>query len=119
MLRHNVKGRWADKLSTWRKISLSTWSKPDNAQIHGLLDVDAERLMKFIDDRTETSGIKCTITHAVTRALALALAKYPDANVLVRGRRIWQRDDVDIFVLVAMPKGTGTSGADLSGGWFS
>lgn len=115
MIGANVKGRWVERLSTWRKLSLSTWSRPDNAQIHGLLEVDAERLLDFLKDRSETSGVKCTITHAVTRALALALAEYPDANVLVRGRRLWQRESVDIFVLVAMPKGSGTGGADLSG----
>lgn len=115
MIGANVKGRWVEKLSTWRKLSLSTWSRPDNAQIHGLLEVDAERLMAFLKKRSEESGIKCTITHAATRALALALAEYPDANVLVRGRRLWQRENVDIFVLVAMPKGSGAGGADLSG----
>jgi pyruvate dehydrogenase E2 component (dihydrolipoamide acetyltransferase) len=115
MLKSNVGGRWAESLSTWRKISLATWSRPDNAQIYGTLDVDAERLVEFLAERSRASGIKCTMTHAATRALAMALARYPDANVLVRGRRIWQRDSVDIFVLVSMPKGEGPKGADLSG----
>jgi pyruvate dehydrogenase E2 component (dihydrolipoamide acetyltransferase) len=33
----------------------------------------------------------------------------------VRGRRIWQRDDVDVFLQVAMPAGESTAKADLSG----
>jgi pyruvate dehydrogenase E2 component (dihydrolipoamide acetyltransferase) len=115
MLGTNVKGRWIREPSTWRKISLSTWSRPDNAQIYGLLDVDVGPLQELLAARSEESKVKCTITHAVTRALAMMLRRFPEANVLVRGRRLWQRDDVDVFVLVAMPKGDRAGRADLSG----
>lgn len=33
----NVPGRWQREPSTWRKISLNTWSTPDNATIYGLM----------------------------------------------------------------------------------
>jgi pyruvate dehydrogenase E2 component (dihydrolipoamide acetyltransferase) len=111
----NVNGQWLDTLSTWRKISLNTWSTPDNPTIHGLLEVDVGDLLELLDRRSETSGVKCTMTHAVTRAIAMVLRRYPDANVLVRGRRIWARTDVDIFLQVAMPVAGADDKADLSG----
>lgn len=111
----NVKGRWIKRLSTWRKISLNTWSRPDNATIYGALDIEAEALLDYLDARSEEAGVKCTPTHAVTRAMAMALRKYPECNVLVRGRRIWQRDDVDVFLQVAIPIEDGAGKADLSG----
>jgi len=83
--------------------------------ILGLQEVDVGPLLEFLEARTESSGQKCTLTHAATRALALGLRRYPEANVLVRHRRIWQRDTVDVFVLVAMPKGDNAGRADLSG----
>jgi pyruvate dehydrogenase E2 component (dihydrolipoamide acetyltransferase) len=43
------------------------------------------------------------------------LRRHPDCNVIVRHRRLWQRESVDIFHQVAMPLGDGRGGADLSG----
>lgn len=113
----NVPGRWQKKrdMSVWRRISLNTWKNPDNATIYGRLDVDVGRLQEYLKQKTENSGAKCTITHAVCRGMALILRKYPDCNVLVRRRKIWLRRDVDIFLQVAMPIEGQEGKADLSG----
>lgn len=111
----NVKGRWAKKVSTWRKISLNTWSTPDNPTIYGVLEVEVDALLEYLSERSEETGVKCTMTHAVTRAMAMILRRYPDCNVVVRGRRIWLRDDVDVFLQVAMPIPGKPGKADLSG----
>jgi pyruvate/2-oxoglutarate dehydrogenase complex dihydrolipoamide acyltransferase (E2) component len=113
----NVPGKWQKKkdMSVWRRISLNTWKTPDNATIYGRLDVDVGRLQEYLQQTTEKSGVKCTITHAVCRGLALILKKFPDCNVLVRRRKIWLRRDVDIFLQVAMPVEGQEGKADLSG----
>lgn len=111
----NVPGRWLDQLTTWRKIALNTWAEPDNATIYGAIEVDVGPLQAYLTERSEQHQVKCTITHAVTRALAILLRRYPDCNVLVRGRRIWLRDQVDIFHQVAMPLDEAEGKADLSG----
>ncbi|MBN2493372.1 MAG: 2-oxo acid dehydrogenase subunit E2 [Deltaproteobacteria bacterium] len=111
----NVKGRWLKKSTMWRKISLNTWHTPDNATIYGLLDIDVGPLQDYLAARSEATGVKCTLTHAVTRGLALLLHRYPECNVLVRRRKIWVRDDVDIFHQVAMPLEGEKDKADLSG----
>ncbi len=113
----NVPGRWQKKwdMSVWRRISLNTWKTPDNATIYGRLDVDAGKLLEYLKKKSESTGVKCTITHAVCRGLALLLRKYPDCNVLVRRRKIWLRRDVDIFLQVAMPIEGREDQADLSG----
>lgn len=111
----NVQGRWLHRLTTWRKIALNTWPVPNNATIYGAIDVDVGPLQAYLKEQSETHGVKCTFTHAVTRALAILLRRYPDCNVLVRGHRIWVRDQVDIFHQVAMPIDAGQGHADLSG----
>ncbi len=113
----NVPGKWQKKkdMSVWRRISLNSWKTPDNATIYGRLDVDVGRLQEYLKQKTEKSGVKCTITHAVCRGMALVLRKYPDCNVLVRRRKIWLRRDVDIFLQVAMPIEGREGQADLSG----
>ena len=111
----NVPGRWLDRLTTWRKIALNTWGVPDNATIYGTLEADVGPLQAYLKEQSEQHQVKCTITHAVTRGLAMLLRRYPDCNVLVRGRRIWLRDQVDIFHQVAMPIDEAKGAADLSG----
>ena len=111
----NVPGRWLDRLTTWRKISLNTWGVPNNATIYGQLEIDVGPLQSYLKEQSEQHQVKCTLTHAVTRSLAILLRRYPDCNVLVRGRRIWMRDQVDIFHQVAMPIDEGKGHADLSG----
>ena len=111
----NVPGRWLREPSIWRKISLNTWKEPDNATIYGVLDIEAGPLMTWLQKRTEESGIKVTMTHAVSRALAILMRKHPSTNVLVRGRKIWLRDKVDIFHQVAMPVPGNPGKTDLSG----
>jgi pyruvate dehydrogenase E2 component (dihydrolipoamide acetyltransferase) len=111
----NIEGRWLREVSAWRKISLNTWSAPDNPSVFGLLEVNAGPLLAFLEDRSATAGVKCTVTHAVTRAVAMTMRRYPDVNVFVRGHRVWQREDVDIFLQVAIPADEGSGRADLSG----
>jgi pyruvate/2-oxoglutarate dehydrogenase complex dihydrolipoamide acyltransferase (E2) component len=110
----NVEGRWLKRPSSWRKLALNTWSTPDNATIYGALEIDVGKLDAYLRERSEQHGVKCTMTHAVSRALAMLLRRHPECNVLVRGRRIWLRRDVDVFHQVAVPSKTGGQ-ANLSG----
>lgn len=112
----NVRGRWLEGPSTWRRIALNTWSGPNDPTVYGLLDIEVRALEAFLKHRSAEAAVKCTITHAVTRAVAMTLARHPECNVLVRGSRVWVRDDVDVFVQVAMPSALeGERRADLSG----
>jgi pyruvate/2-oxoglutarate dehydrogenase complex dihydrolipoamide acyltransferase (E2) component len=110
----NVRGTWLKRPSSWRKLALNTWSEPDNATIYGSLEVDVGKLVAYLRERSEQTGVKCSMTHAVSRALAMLLRRHPECNVLVRGRRIWLRQDVDVFHQVSVPSKAGEQ-ANLSG----
>lgn len=111
----NVPGRWLRRWTVWRKLSLNTWNAPNDPSMYGVLEIDAAALQAWLQRKTAESGVKCTITHAVTRSMGILLRRHPEANVLVRGRRIWLRRDVDVFHQVAMPIPGTRAGADLSG----
>lgn len=111
----NVPGQWLRRPTIWRKLSLQTWAEPNDPTMYGVLEVDVGPLQAWLATRTAESGVKCTVTHAVTRAMAILLRRYPETNVLVRGRGIWLRRDVDVFHQVAMPVPGSKIGADLSG----
>ncbi|MED5372606.1 MAG: 2-oxo acid dehydrogenase subunit E2 [Myxococcota bacterium] len=102
--------------SSFRRIAAVAWDAPRDPTIYGSMEVRADRLLEWIDLRRRETGERITITHAVARAVALAIAKHPDMNAIVNWRGIRLRQDVDVFLQVALPKEGGSEGqVDLSG----
>lgn len=119
MFRKNVACHPLKKLSSWRKISLATWRTPQDPSVYGSLDVRARQALEMIEKIRAQTGKKVTITHLVIKAVALTLAKYPELNVLIRRKKIYLRERVDIFVQVFLHEqgkpdlsGTKIEGAD-------
>lgn len=97
------------KLTGWRRVASAMWRAPNDPQIYGSLDIDATRLLAFLE-RARAAGQHLTATHLVGKALALTLRAVPELNVRIVGTRALPRDSVDIFFITATE-----AGADLSG----
>lgn len=100
-------------IDTWRKIAAASWDRPVDPQIYGELEVDAERLLDFVERERERSGEHVTVTHLVGRALALAFAANPDLNARLRRRRFVPRETVDVFFVVSVAEGKALSGVKV------
>jgi pyruvate/2-oxoglutarate dehydrogenase complex dihydrolipoamide acyltransferase (E2) component len=97
----------------WRKVAAATWRMPNDPQIYGDLELDATRLLAFIDEARRATGVHITVTHAVGKAIAQALAEHPDLNArLYRGRFI-PRESVDIFFVASVAGGKEVSGVKI------
>lgn len=108
----NVACRPLAKLSSWRRISLSTWEKPQDPSIYAFLEVDMTKGLALLEKLRTPNGPKLTVTHLIIKAVAKTLAKFPEINVLIRHNKLYVRENVDVFVQVFLEeKGT----ADLSG----
>ncbi len=104
------------KVSSFRRIAAAVWPEPTDPQMYGSMEIRAEPLEAWIAAERARTGEKVTITHAVTRALAMVLDRHRDINGIVRFGEIWIRRDVDIFVQVAVEDAEGSAAkADLSG----
>ena len=68
------------KATGWRKVAASVWGSPNDPQIYGDLEIDASRLLAFIEEARRQTGAHVTVTHPVGKALARALAEHPDLN---------------------------------------
>jgi pyruvate/2-oxoglutarate dehydrogenase complex dihydrolipoamide acyltransferase (E2) component len=102
--------------SSFRKIAAAAWPHPSDSTIFGQLDIRAEKLEAWLESTSERTGIRVTPTHAVARAVALALKEHYTLNGMIRRGTIWLRDSVDVFLQVAIPAEDGEDGkADLSG----
>jgi pyruvate/2-oxoglutarate dehydrogenase complex dihydrolipoamide acyltransferase (E2) component len=97
----------------WRKIATSVWGWPNDPQIYGKIEVDAQPVLDAIQELRERSGVRVTATHLVARAIAIALRDNPAINTrLVRGHFL-PRESVDVFVIVSAGGGTDLSGVKL------
>jgi len=92
-----------EKPSLWRKMSFGNWGDYTDPQVYGRLEVDMSAALAWAAEESSKSGEKITPTHLVVRAVALALAKYPEANVMVRWNKPYLRKNVDVFCQVAIP----------------
>lgn len=103
-------GRDRSKIKGWRKITASTWGNPNDPQIYGDLEIDAGKLLEFIDDARAATGIRLSVTHMVGKAIAHALGEHPDLNVHLYGNHFIKNPTVDIFFIVSTD-----AGAELDG----
>ncbi len=103
-----------EDVSSWRKISVGMWKRPADPTIYGYEIVDVEELLTYLDEVSEASGEKVTITTYLTKLISDVLAEYPKLNSIVVGNRVMQREHIDAFCQVAVANEAGGS-ADLSG----
>lgn len=103
------------RLSSWRRISLSAWGKPNDPTVYGWLEIEFSRAQAYLERHNRGHGPKLTVTHLVGKAVADAIAARPDVNAVIRrGRQIYQRESVDVFFQVAYEGGENLSGAKVS-----
>lgn len=108
--------RWyqTDDISPWRRISVGMWDPPGDPQIYGQETHPVESLLDYLDEIEEETGVKVTLTTFVIRAIAKILEEYPDLNVMPIGGKVFNRENNDVFCLVAT-EGDTPSQADLGG----
>lgn len=87
-------------LPTWRKVALSAWGAPKSPAAYGMIDVDCEPALAYIEKLRKESGEKVTLTHVLGRAVALAIAEHPEVNGFVSRGRLMLRETVDVFFQV-------------------
>ena len=112
MLQKNVECRPLKKISSWRRISLSTWDKPRDPSVYGLLEIDMTRALALLEKLKSQTAQKITITHLLIKGVAKTLAQFPEMNVIIRNNRLYLREHIDIFVQIFLEE---KGKADLSG----
>ncbi|MBM4373203.1 MAG: 2-oxo acid dehydrogenase, partial [Deltaproteobacteria bacterium] len=87
----NVELKPYHKPSMWRRMSLANWRSPADPQVYGRMELDLSRALAWARETGEAAGIRVTPTHLVARATAVALARQPACNVLIRWNRVYER----------------------------
>ncbi|MBB3037171.1 2-oxo acid dehydrogenase subunit E2 [Hoyosella altamirensis] len=104
------------KIRGWRKLAGASWGPPKDPQFFGELEIDAGALVAFLQEERARTGAHVTLTHLVGKALAYGLTCVPELNVRITRRKVYPRESVDIFFIVATENGeelTGVKVADV------
>ena len=88
----NIELRDFKHASSFRKVAAVAWDKPRDPTIYGSLEIKSEKLLAWIDLKRRETGQKITVTHAVARAVAIAIDKHRDVNALEAGAAGSDRD---------------------------
>ena len=89
----------------WRKLAGAAWSAPSDPQFYGDLEIDAGTLQEYRRTIEDTTGVHCTITHLVGKAVAHGLAEVPSLQVRLAHGREYDRKSVDVFFIVSAEGG--------------
>lgn len=99
-----------ENTSTFRKVASIMWNPANDPQIYGFMDIDATKIISYIEEYSRKNGVKITITHVIAKVVALLLKKFPELNAKVKNNKIYLRKHINIYLQVAA-----SSGRDLSG----
>jgi len=89
---------------------LAQWKAPTQGLILGTLDVDVTDMIPRLERLGEEAGHRISLGVLVGKAIADSLAKMPELNGRVIGRKIFLKDSIDIYYQVDVE-----GGGDLAG----
>jgi pyruvate/2-oxoglutarate dehydrogenase complex dihydrolipoamide acyltransferase (E2) component len=93
------------KPTSFMAMAAQMWPKCNNPIIYGSVELEMTKALEYIKRYSEKHGVHVTTTHLVIAGVARYLKKYPEVNVKCEAGKFYQRQDIDIFVLVSVPGG--------------
>ena len=102
------------RLSSWRRIALHAWDDPRDPSVYSILNLNIRRTLSYLEQcSTVAPGVSVTVTHVVVKAIATALAAHPQCNGLIARRRVFLRENADVYCQVATDGGRDLSGLKI------
>jgi pyruvate dehydrogenase E2 component (dihydrolipoamide acetyltransferase) len=100
--------------SAFRRIAAAMWDRPSDPSIYGFVDIDVSEARDQLQQIADDHGVRLTMTHLVSFAVARAFAAHPKLNAKVRGwGHIENRSSVDLVISVATEGGGDLSAARI------
>ncbi|MCF8057740.1 MAG: 2-oxo acid dehydrogenase subunit E2 [Bacteriovoracaceae bacterium] len=99
----NLNLKILDDTSPTRKMAMGTWKTVGDPSVYGLIEIDMSEVQKVLPDYELEHDIKVTPSHLVGKAIAHCMNLRPEINGMIRGSRIYLREDVTLFYQVNIP----------------
>lgn len=72
-------------MSIRRKLAVAAWEQSTNPNMFGVVTINVEPALKFLDKINSIASTKVTLTALAGKVLGISMAKYPRTNV----RLLW------------------------------
>lgn len=89
--------------SPFRKIAMGTWVTAKDPTVYGYLEVDMKKSYELVKEYSKKHDVKITPNHMVGKALAYCMNRRPEINGMLKGSKIYLRDNVTLFYQVNVP----------------
>ncbi|MDA3798485.1 MAG: 2-oxo acid dehydrogenase subunit E2 [Kiritimatiellae bacterium] len=106
----NIRFSEKQKLTSYRKIAISSWKHPRDPSTYAMLDLPTSAAKEFISQYE--SEVPLTMTHFIAKIIGHSLEKFPELNHVLRVGKLQQRETIDAFITTLIK---GSTGKDLSG----
>jgi len=106
----NIDFSQKQKLTSYRKIAISSWKHPRDPSTYAMLDLPTSAAKEFINQYD--SKVPLTMTHLVAKIIGHCLEKFPELNHVLRLGNLHRRETIDAFITTLIK---GEDGKDLSG----
>jgi pyruvate dehydrogenase E2 component (dihydrolipoamide acetyltransferase) len=90
------------KPTRFRRLALGSWGPQSDPTIYGVLELNAEKALRYIDEWKQKTGEKITINHFVGKVFAHILKKHPELNCELRFGQFYPRQSIDLSFQVAI-----------------
>jgi pyruvate/2-oxoglutarate dehydrogenase complex dihydrolipoamide acyltransferase (E2) component len=105
--------------STWRKIAMATWRPRKDPMITATADIEAPRLLKYIEQVRHATGQHVTPAHLVGRAAGKVFEALPGVNGRIAFGSFLPSPTIDCFFVISLRTdpvgGSEAVSTDLSG----
>ncbi len=86
----------------FRRLALGSWSAPNDPTIIGILEVNVEKALQYVEELRAKTDEKITITHYIGKVFAKVLELHPELNCEARFGKFYPRTTIDISFQVAI-----------------
>ena len=89
--------------SVFRKMAMGTWEVAKDPSVYGLIEIDLTNTLASLDAYQKKHNVKITPAHLVGKAVAYCMKRRPEINGMIRGKKIYLRENVALFYQVNIP----------------
>jgi pyruvate/2-oxoglutarate dehydrogenase complex dihydrolipoamide acyltransferase (E2) component len=90
------------KPTRFRRLSIGSWGEPSDPTIYGIVEVNAENAIRYIEEWKAKTGEKITVNHFVGKVFAHILKSHRELNSELRWGQFYPRMSVDLSFQVAI-----------------
>ena len=88
--------------SKFRRLALGSWDAPNDPTLYGMLEINVEAALAYLDELRLHTSEKLTITHYLGKVFAHVLKLNPELNCETRFGKFYPRTSIDLSFQIAI-----------------